>query len=131
MKFELDLLRLSHDLAAHASARQELVAQNVANADTPGYRARDLGAFADHVADSSAGFGARATRAGHFPVADRSPAFAAIEMQTGPSGQPNGSNVALEDQMMKSAEIRQDHDLALGIYRKSLDILRLSLGRGR
>jgi flagellar basal-body rod protein FlgB len=31
--------------------------------------------------------------------------------------------------MIRAAEARQSHDLALGVYRKTLDILRTSLGR--
>ena len=31
--------------------------------------------------------------------------------------------------MIRGAEIRQSHDLALGVYRKTMDILRTSLGQ--
>ena len=31
--------------------------------------------------------------------------------------------------MVRGAEVRQSHDLALGVYRKTMDILRTSLGR--
>ena len=44
-------------------------------------------------------------------------------------GPPNGNTVSLEDQMMRSADARQSHDLALGVYRKTMDIMRNSLGR--
>jgi flagellar basal-body rod protein FlgB len=37
--------------------------------------------------------------------------------------------VSLEDQMMRAADVRATHDLALGTYGKTLEILRSSLGR--
>ena len=41
----LTVFQTAHAMSVHAGARQALIAQNVANADTPGYRARDLPAF--------------------------------------------------------------------------------------
>ena len=42
---KLEIFRMSHAMATHAGARQAVVAQNMANADTPGYAARDLAPF--------------------------------------------------------------------------------------
>ena len=42
---------------------------------------------------------------------------------------PNGNSVSLEDQMMRAAEVRQEHDLALGVYTKTLEILRAAVTR--
>src|SRR5690606_8836086 len=41
----IDTMRMARDLGAHAANRQRVIAMNVANADTPGYRARDLRDF--------------------------------------------------------------------------------------
>ena len=30
---------------------------------------------------------------------------------------------------MRAAQVKQSHDMALGVYQKSMDILRMSLGR--
>lgn len=38
----IETLRMASSLTAHAAQRQKLIAQNVANADTPGFRSRDL-----------------------------------------------------------------------------------------
>jgi len=43
----LEVTRLAHALAAHSATRQSVIAANVAHADTPGYRARDVEGFAD------------------------------------------------------------------------------------
>jgi len=42
---------------------------------------------------------------------------------------PNGNTVSLEAEMIRSTELRQQHDMAIGIYQKSLQIMRTSMGR--
>jgi flagellar basal-body rod protein FlgB len=44
---------------------------------------------------------------------------------------PNGNSVSLEKEMVKSAEARQEHEMALAIYRATSDVIRASLGRQR
>jgi flagellar basal-body rod protein FlgB len=128
MDTSLSILKLASGLAAHSSARQTLVTENIANADTPGYRARDLPDFSESL-DAAPGMAARATRPGHMDFGGSGPGAAAQEIAAFGAETPNGNSVSLEDQMMRAAEIRQNHDLALGVYRKTMDILRASLGR--
>ena len=59
---DLSILNLASALAAHASARQEVLAENVAHADTPGYRARDVADFAAIVHDTPRADPARPVR---------------------------------------------------------------------
>ena len=47
---KLALFRLAEQRLAWLDRRQEVLAQNIANADTPGYAARDLPAFAKVLA---------------------------------------------------------------------------------
>ncbi|TNF10453.1 MAG: FlgB family protein [Rhodobacteraceae bacterium] len=119
----LEIMQMARAMATHASARQNAVAQNIANADTPGYAARDLPAFAE-IYRSEAAPDLRATRAGH-------------SVTTGPQTRiepgatsPDGNSVSLEEEMVKSVEVKRQHDLALAIYRSSMTVLRTSLGRG-
>jgi flagellar basal-body rod protein FlgB len=136
---EIKLLNLANGLAAHAGRRLGVIAENIAHADTPGFQARDLTKFADTFAGRQASadgpamttFVGRATRPGHIrPSAE---ARAGVESEArfitavGASS-PNGNTVSLEDQMVRSAETKMDHDLALGVWRSSLNILRASAG---
>lgn len=124
---KLELTRMAQSLAAFSGARMAVIAENVANADTPGYKAKDLPAFADVFSET--GETMRATRAGHLtsssaaklPVADLARGHEA----------PNGNSVSLEAEMVKSVEARQSHDMALAIYRATSDVIRASLGRPR
>ena len=59
---KLEIFRMAHAMSVHAGARQAVVAQNMANADTPGYAARDVQPFKEIVESGDAGFVPRATR---------------------------------------------------------------------
>ena len=120
---DLNLLSLASALAHHASARQQVISENVANADTPGYRARDIEPFGAFL-DSGPAFEAKRTRPEHVAFGSTLHGFepelsAAFGAET-----PNGNSVSLEDQMMRGAEVQQEHGLAIGVYSKSLAILR-------
>lgn len=126
---KINLFAMAGDMAIHAGTRQAVIAQNIANADTPDYKARDVTPFADLLRDGDGDFRTRATRDGHLHGA-RGPAEPEIfEKPTGVSN-PNGNQVALEDEMLKAVEVKRQHDRALAIYRSGLTILRSSLGRG-
>jgi flagellar basal-body rod protein FlgB len=136
MAQDLKILSLAESLADHAARRQELLARNVAHADTPGYRAADLEPFsqtyaARAVIGDAAAFRPAATRPGHAAgPAGGAGAEARAEAAPG-AASPNGNTVALDDQMVRAAEAKLQHDLALGVWRKSLDILRAAMGRPR
>ena len=58
----LEILRLSQAMARHAGARQAVAAQNLAHADTPGYKTRDLTPFGETIRQENAHFGLRSSR---------------------------------------------------------------------
>ncbi len=129
MHADLNIFRTAGAQAAHAARRQAVIAANIANADTPGYKARDVGTFRDHLTDAGMGAGMRSSRAGHLHGSERSvPALAQQASST--AEDPNENTVSVEQEMMKSVEAKREHDRAVAIYRSSLNILRTSLGRG-
>ncbi len=130
MPMKLDILRLASSLTAHSTARQSVITENVAQADTPGYRARDLPDFAQTL-DRAPGFVPATSRPGHMTFGADPRGFEAVETTIFGAETPNGNTVSLEDQMMRSAEARQSYDMALGVYRKTMDILRTSISRNR
>lgn len=112
----LEILRMAQAYASHASARQGAIAQNVANADTPGYQARDTASFADFYSRLRTG-----AASGALPQVrpDAAPA----------TRSPDGNTVSVEHEMMRAAAARQQHETALGIYAMARDLLRASAGR--
>lgn len=127
----LDVFRMSHAMAVHAGQRQAVAAENVANADTPGFKARDIAPFSQtyRAAGDPTGVDAqKATRARHI---NGSAEANVPEPFRDPDGvaSPNGNTVSLENEMLKSLNARRQHDRALAIYRSSMNILRATLSR--
>jgi len=112
-------------------ARQSLLAENVANAETPGYRGRDLKAFdlGDPAPASQAGISTATTQPRHISVgASSSGAYGAQRMASFEIT-PEGNGVTLEDEMMKVTTNMMDYQAATTLYQKSVRILRTALGR--
>jgi flagellar basal-body rod protein FlgB len=108
-------------------SRQKVLAENVANANTPGFQPRDLqppagpkGAAASsvqvdrtnplHLAGTGGSSGTGTTSASRFET------------------RPSGNAVTLEDEMLKVAENQSDYQLAASLYQKSLALLRTAAG---
>lgn len=123
---KLELTAMAQTMAAQAGARMGVIARNIAHADTPGYKAMDIPPFVEtYRAVSSDGL--RQSRPGHLPAFGTAMSVAA--RPTPGAEAPNGNTVSLEQEMVKSAQARQDHEMALAIYRSTSDIVRASLGR--
>ena len=131
MTFDLTILSMAKGLAAHAGQRQSLVSENIANADTRDFKARDLKPFAEVYAgaDGDLGFAAKATRPGHAGFGATAGAARPMEVAKLGADSPNGNSVSIEDQMARGARAVADHELALGVLRKSMDLIRMSIGR--
>ena len=121
---KLEIVRLAQAMARHAGARTEVIAQNVANADTPGFRARDLPDFAAYAEGS----GLRTTRAGHLRGAEAAAVDPVVTDGRG-SVAPNGNTVSLEDEMVRSADAKREFDLSLSVMQSGLNLMRTAIGR--
>lgn len=121
----IGIMRMAGQMGAHAAARQSQVARNVANADTPGYRAQDLRDFTDSIDAPATGL--RATRRQHIPASEPTGALSRIDAGGEPS--PNGNTVSIEDELVRQADAKRQFDLSLSVYQSGLSLLRTSLGR--
>jgi flagellar basal-body rod protein FlgB len=120
----LDIFKTAMSMARHAGQAQALSAQNMANADTPGYRAMEMPDFAESLRQPLTG--QRATRDGHL----NGTRMAAVDPVPRRMAQdPNGNTVSLEREMLMSVAADRQHNRALTVYRHSLTLLRASLGR--
>ncbi|MEM9550345.1 MAG: FlgB family protein [Pseudomonadota bacterium] len=126
----LDVFKMSHAMAVHAGTRQAAISQNVANADTPGYRAQDVTPFAQfYNADDTPGSGRlKATRAGHIDALGGQ--LGGQERRPEQIPDPNDNAVSLELEMVKAVEVKRQHDRAVAVYKSHLGLLRTALGRG-
>ena len=122
----LALFQTAHAMATHAGARQAVTARNVANADTPDFRAQHIAPF-DEVYKTDTMPLMRITRAGHMTTATSVPTAQMADSGSQPS--PNGNSVSIEEEMMDAINISREHSRALAIYRHGMTVLRSSLGR--
>ena len=121
---------MARALAAHSAASQSVVARNIANADTPGYRGLESASFSEVYRDGGA-TRMRATRQGHLGAGDAN-GRRALEVPLRPGtgeASPNGNTVSLEQEMMRAAYARQQHDMALAVTRSLGGVIKTSLGR--
>jgi flagellar basal-body rod protein FlgB len=111
--------------------RQQVLAQNVANADTPNYRARDLRtpSFAELLGRTSS-LALATTRPGHLQHSGAATGFR-VETDAKTELSPSGNGVVLEDQMLKVSGTANDYALTTNLYKQHLAMLRTVLSRGQ
>lgn len=112
--------------------RQGLLAENVANAETPGYRGRDLKAFGfeEHMRNLSVTRIATAvTNSSHIAAAGSGGDGFGARRINNFEITPEGNGVTLEDEMMKVTSNQMDYQAATTIYTRSLKLIRTALGR--
>lgn len=123
-----DLLKSKMD---YTGQRHGVLAGNIANADTPGYRAMDLQPFEEMVQRSRFGrLEPTATRAGHIVSGQRIDEARAGRMSDPYEISPTGNEVVLEQQMMQITQNVLDHQLVADLYRRNVGMIRTALGRG-
>ena len=111
--------------------RQKVLAENVANADTPKFQPRDLKPL-DFGRDPVTGTGGStlklaATDPAHFTGSPGASAFA-TNRDTKYDVRPAGNQVNLEDEMMKVASNQMDYQAAISLYSRSMGLIRTAIG---
>ena len=112
----------------YQQSRQKILAENVANADSPGFRPVDL--KPPSVDPARAGVALAQTNAGHMSLTSTNGGFdgtGAPRFET----TPNGNAVNLEDEMLKVAQNQSDYQLAASLYSKGLGLMKIAIGKGR
>ena len=115
--------------------RQKTIAENVANVSTPGFVPKDVDdkSFArtmEGIAHQSAA-GPRmqmaATQPGHV-TGPQGVGGAGVRFVSKPDSETtlDGNKVVVEEQMMKVAETRTEFETMVGLYQKSLGLLRIA-----
>ncbi|MCA1299943.1 flagellar basal body rod protein FlgB [Stappia indica] len=112
--------------------RQGVLAENVANADTPGYRGQDLKAFSfeDALKARTTGLETSRTVVGHMHGSMlRETGAVKRDPDHGFEITPDGNTVALEEQMMKVTANQMDYQTVSSLYSKGLGLIRTALSR--
>jgi flagellar basal-body rod protein FlgB len=142
---DIPLFAMLKSRMGYLSERQKVIAQNVANGDTPDYQPRDLKAYTFQASlaaqatgqpyrggpvstPASGGVQMIATSAAH--MAPSRPA----SVWRSPEGHDtettlDGNSVTLEDQMLKMTDARMNYQAAVSFYQKSMAMLKTSIRR--
>ena len=112
--------------------RQKVLAQNVANADTPDYAPRDLKEvdFRKMVSGTSSRLQPAATDEKHIAGTNAGGVKASLTKPKPIETTASGNSVSLETELMKIADTGMDYQLVTNLYRKQLGLFRTVLGRG-
>lgn len=119
-----DPMALAERRLAWLEQRQQVLAQNIANADTPAYRPRDLRPFEQLLEQAAPGLARTSAR--HLDARGGSaarPDRATSEIT------PDGNGVSLDREALRVAETDQAHALAIGLHRRWAAMFRTVLGR--
>ncbi len=131
---DLPLLGMLKTKMRWHQARQGVLAQNIANADTPGFRPSDLAPMSTQKSPHAprlAGIAAARTHHSHVqtsPMRMQGGAFKS-EANKGWEKTPAGNAVVLEEQMIKVSANQFDFQMASTLYSKSLGLLKTAIGR--
>ena len=110
--------------------RQTVLAENIANVDTPGYAAQDLKQpdFGQMVAATSMKLTLLTSEPGHLNSSSQGPDFQTLTSEAARS--PSGNNVQLDEQAMKVSQNASDFSLMETLYRAQLGLMKMALGSG-
>jgi len=128
---DIPLFSMLKDRLGYLNQRQQVIAQNVANSDTPGYVPNDLKPFT-LAKDGGAGALALApvqTNAGHMSGTKPSTLTGPWKPHASPDSETrlDGNKVELEEEMMKMQDARLNYETALGLYQKSLSLIQMAI----
>jgi flagellar basal-body rod protein FlgB len=127
---DVPLFSMLRDRMSWLHQRQDLLSQNVSNADTPGYVARDLKPlnFDDAMRNVSSGAAMMTTNARHIAM---SPSTAGgFDDMASPDveANPNGNAVSLEMEMIKVSDTQAQFQAAANLYSKAMSLMKTAIG---
>ena len=131
---DIPLFSMLKSHMGYLSDRQRLIAQNVANSDTPGFTPQDLDSFTTPLGAKGPAplqmtpVTPTLTNPMHLTAPD-GPGSKAWQSKATPDSETkmDGNQVVLEEQMMKMSDARSNYDAAVGFYEKSLAMLQTAI----
>ena len=136
---EIPLFAMLRGRLGYLNQQQNVISQNVANADTARFVPEDLKPFSFDARTQMQNPGVTmmaATEAGHMaPKSQPRGSGAQYRSVRSPDSETtvNGNAVVLEEEMLKMSEARMNYDAAISFYQKSMNLLRMAArppGRG-
>lgn len=119
---------------------QRVISENIANSETPGYKARTVTApdFSSLVAQYGEAAGVPHVSRPHISLSASMTALGARPPEGGggivldsdtTETKPDGNNVTLEDQLLSLGQVQADYTAMTNIYKKQMNLMKLAIGR--
>lgn len=121
---DIGLFRLAERRMNWLENRQSVLAQNIANASTPGFRAHDLPSFASALANQAVDLATTSP----LHLQGRRPSVAGKVVETDGRA-PNGNTVSVEQELGKVADTSSAQEVATSLYHKYQSMFQMVLGR--
>jgi flagellar basal-body rod protein FlgB len=128
---DIPILSMLRTRLEWSQTRQRVLAENVANADTPNFKPRDLAPLkfpdpGEAPPATVAGVALATTEPGHIGGIGGTSSFP--ESKGSYQIHPTGNAVNIEEEMMKVASNQMDYEAVTAVYTRSLNLLKLALG---
>jgi flagellar basal-body rod protein FlgB len=127
---DVPLLAMLRERMTWLHQRQDVLSENVANADTPGFVAKDLKPldFEDALSQTGSGASLVTTNTRHIAITPSH--IAKFEDREAPDQEssPNGNSVALEAEMVKVSDTQAQFQAAANIYAKTMSMMKEAIG---
>ena len=119
-----DFFSLAEEKLSWLDTRTRVLAGNIANSDTPGFKPRDLQPFANLLPPALA---LTSTDAAHLSAP---PIDGVGEIVTSGEHAPDGNAVSVEQQMKLVADTNGEQQLTTTLYKKYMGMMTTALGGG-
>ena len=129
---KLTLFQMMQTKMAYLSERQDVLSHNIANIDTPGYKARDLKKldFKRLAEIATNRLQMRMTAAEHSTGTPKMPKeFRDEKTRHAFESKKVENNVVVEEQMAKVNETNMEYEKTTNLYKKTTDMFKTAIGK--
>lgn len=136
---QIPLVNLMKLKLNYHSQRQGVLAENVANADTPNYLAKDVTVpdfgklLKEETSQSKMAGGMKGlsrTHSGHMNGVGGGNGIETIKRKLTDELNPNGNNVSIEEEMAKVSSNQGEYLKMLNLYAKTISLFKTAIGGG-
>ena len=127
----MSLFKMARQKMGWLGQRQSVLAQNIANANTPGYRSKELeGLEFNRELRKLTPVRMAATSGEHLNGTVTPPDYRIekVRLKDVYEVNPDGNSVVMEEQLMKLSDNQMQYQLATNIYQKNMKMIRMALG---
>lgn len=129
----IGLLKALGSKMQYLAQRQSLISQNIANADTPGYRPKDLkpvnfGTALKDAQGPNKGVIMASTNDAHMGPGSATQSVKSEKAKKVYEVAPAGNAVVMEEQLVNSGQVQMDYNLMTSLYQKNIRLMKIAMG---